>query len=435
MRCSTEARMPTTRLIVALVAALLPACGPAHDSLSAEADDLARELRASSGGLTVTLETRVDRRGRGDTLRWVARGSASADLEAVFAWVPDDAYGAATLTGARTFEVAVGAGSELNTVLSGLPLFVDLKRKGAPKVTARVDFAPRFASIKGSTRLSLQAAVAPVAIGEELVYRASLRAPEGAGVTLDGVARGKLVAARRSPRDWSLDARFDGLRPLLAELDAAAPLVELVATETGGARRSKTGTLAVTVSALALTTGDAAERWPTGRCSAVVRACLNDVPPGQQDFAHCGTYREVMACGAPNQVPTLLPSPDDRSALDAALASVRAQLPEGASADAAVYVVDARRPPDVALVARAWMDQEGPEEAEAKGALTEAAVRALLDELGAAALLPAARAVVHQTSFRGFRVDSAGPGGATARHVLLHFPTAARLVTLTLTTP
>ena len=412
-------------------------CGPQEASVTdldgvelSEADDLAlsTELRARAGTLTVWFKPVLTSRLVDNRVRWVATGRASRDLTAVFSFVPDDAYAQATLTGARTFEVVLDDGSELNTVLSGTRLLVRFDVAGSTEaVYAGVHFAPRFVNITGSTRLSLTPEVVPVYAQGGLTYRGRARATSAAATlsasTLDDATF--RLSRRAVAGQWNVDVSFESLALALSAPGVNADKVEFTLNE-NGTLRSKLAVLTATVSGLELTTADPYDVWFPTRCTTAVRACLNALPVGTTDFGDCGSYREVDACGLPNQLPGLYASPDDLTALDTALAQVRGSLPAGKSVSFSAFGVDGRNA-TVELVARAWVDQSGLDDALVAGALTPGQVNTLLDGWQARALVPAAQRVVYQSAFKALRVNE---GGRT--HVLLSFSTAARVVVLTL---
>jgi hypothetical protein len=173
-----------------------------------------------------------------------------------------------------------------------------------------------------------------------------------------------------------------------------------------------------------MTTGDPYQVWPSDRCPAAVRTCLNATPVGATDFGDCGSYREVNACGLPNQIPSLFPSPDDLTPLNRALAAL--QTPAGKSVAFSVFGLHSTRNVTPALAARAWLDQTGTT-ATPGPTLTPGQVNTLLDGWNARTMVPAAQSAMYQNTFRAIRLD-----GATETHVVLFFSSAARIVVITL---
>jgi hypothetical protein len=178
------------------------------------------------------------------------------------------------------------------------------------------------------------------------------------------------------------------------------------------------------VKAVALTTGDPYQVWASDRCPTAVRTCLNATPVGATDFGDCGSYREVNACGLPNQVPALFPSPDDLTPLRQALDLL--QTPAGKSVAFSVYGLHSTRNVTPELAARAWLDQTSTT-ATIGATLTPGQVNTLLDGWSARTMVPAAQRAMFQNSFRAVRLN-----GASETHVLLFFSSAARIVVFTL---
>ncbi len=385
--------------------------------------ELTREVRATGGGLSVALQPTLESRAG----RWVLRGTASQDLSAVFSFVPDDAFGQATLTGARTFEVSFDSMSELNTVLSGLRLLVNLTPVGARKaITLGIDLAPRLTSMAGSTRVMLPTPeVAPVFARGGLTYRTTART---AVSLLTRVSNGAQFSARTPPGEYNVDFTFDALRSGLDD-GAAGRRVQFVATATTGVLRTKTALLTAAVKAVQVTTGDPYQAWPSASCTEPVRTCLAATSIGATDFGDCGTYRQVNRCGLPNQVPALFGSPDDLTALTQALALVTP--PAGKTVTFAAFGLFDNRNVTADLAARGWLRQSGVT-GTVGVALTPGQVNTLLDGWNARSLVPAAQRTVLQNSFKAIRVDSTSATGAPEVHVVLLFSGASRLTVFSL---
>lgn len=429
-------KRPRMRALPWLVLLGVVGCGPQEALLpeedgtelsAAEEQLLSTPLRARAGDLIVWLNPLLTSRLVDNQVRWVATGRTSRDVEGAFSFVPDDAYAQATVTGPRSFELSFDDRSELNTLMSGTRLLVRFTVVGqAAPVFAGVRFAPRFTNITGSTRMSISPEVVPVYANGGLTYRGRARATSPSATLSASTLDDATIALRRRAvaGQWNVDLSFDDLALALSVPGVNSDKVEFTLAE-GSALRSKLAVLAGTVSGLELTTADPYQVWFPTRCTTPVRACLNALPVGTTDFGDCGTYREVDACGLPNQVPALFSSPDDLTALDAALAQVRATLPAGKSVAYTAFGVNGRNA-TVELVGRAWLDQVSLANATVVGTLTPGQVNTLLDGWQARALVPAAQRVVYQSAFKALRIDAGGRS-----HVLLYFATAARLVVLT----
>ncbi len=399
-----------------------------NDDFEAQTDaELTKLVRAEGGGLTVTLKPVVIARLENNQKKWIMEGAASRDLSEVFSFVPDDAFGQARLTGARTFEIALDNGSQLNSILSGLKLLVKLTPRGSTKsVTAGIDLQPRFLSSKGSTRIIVVPEVNPVYARGGLTCRGRARAASGTLTTVSTPDAATINVALRTTGlgEYDVDFSYDNLALALDVPGVNADKVEFTGQSTTGAIRTKLSVLGVTVKGLALTIDDPYQVWPSARCPTAVRTCLNATPVGATDFGDCGSYREVNACGLPNQVPSLFPSPDDLTPLNQALAAL--QTPAGKTVSFSVFGLHTTRNVTPELAARAWLDQASTT-ATVGATLTPGQVNTLLDGWSARTMVPAAQRAMFQNSFRALRLDGAGQ-----THVLLYFSSAARMVVLTL---
>lgn len=402
------------------------------DDVEAQTDaELTKLVRAEGGGLTVTFKPVMVARLENNRKTWVMSGTASRDLSEVYSFVPDDSFGEARLTGARTFEVLLTDGSELNSILSGLKLLVSLTPQGSTRsVTAGIDLQARFMSIKGSTRIIVVPEVNPVYARGGLTYRGRARAVAGTLTTVSTPDAATINVALRSAGvgEYDVDFSYDNLSLALDVPGVNADQVEFTGQSTtpstAGQLRSKLAVLGVTVKAVALTTGDPYQVWASDRCPTAVRTCLNATPVGATDFGDCGSYREVNACGLPNQVPALFPSPDDLTPLRQALDLL--QTPAGKSVAFSVYGLHNTRNVSPELAARAWLDQTSTT-ATIGATLTPGQVNTLLDGWAARSMVPAAQRAMFQNSFRAVRLN-----GATETHVVLFFSSAARIVVFTL---
>jgi hypothetical protein len=399
-----------------------------NDAVEAQTEaELTKLVRAEGGGLTVTVKPVLLARLENNQKKWIIEGTASRDLSGVFSFVPDDAFGEARLTGARSFEVALDDGHELNSILSGLKLLVKLTPQGSMKsVTAGIDLEPRFMSMKGSTRIIVVPEVRPVYARGGLTYRGRARAASGTLTTVSTPDAATINVALRTAGlgEYDVDFSYDNLALALDVPGRNADQVEFTGQSTTGQIRTKLSVLGVTVKTLALTTDDPYQVWPSARCPTAVRACLNATPVGATDFGDCGSYREVNACGLPNQIPALFPSPDDLTPLNQALAAL--QTPAGKTVSYSVYGLHSTRNVTPELAARAWLDQTSTV-ATPGATLTPGQVNTLLDGWRARTMVPAAQKAMFQNTFRAIRLE-----GASETHVVLLFSSAARIVVFSL---
>lgn len=280
-----------------LACSLIPACVDVDDDLPEGEDgvgdydesttddkaDATNEIRARIDGLTVWVDPTLHHTSAG----WELEGRASRNLESVFSFVPDDAFATAVTTTARGFKVTFAPGSELNTMMSGLPILIQVRPISGESATAAVWFKPRLTAFTGSTRVYLNTTIQPVWIGGELAYRGGASTAAGWGdlaVWGDGGAGPQVIAQplRKFRIDWTYDALI------------AAQIVHAAAYK-DGATAEKTGQLEVAVGKLALTRQDPYDAWPR-TCEPAVQACL-DALVGTVDTGACGTYRQVQSCG------------------------------------------------------------------------------------------------------------------------------------------
>ncbi len=392
------------------------------DDFEAVADAELANVKGTGSGLTVTAKAVLEPRQVGSETRWVLSATTNKDLSEVFSFVPDDAFGQATVVGPRAFEVSVDSRSELNTVLSGLKLLVNVTPVGSTRpVTVGLDLEPRFVGISGSTRIVVRPEVSPVFARGGLTYRGFART---ASSVLSSVSNQAQFAERAVQGEYDVDFSFDALVSALDAPATNAKRVQFKATAPTGTLRTKTATLSAAVRKIALTTGDPYEVWPAASCTPEVKACLEATPIGTTDFGACGTYRQVSRCGLPHQVPALFASPDDLTALTQALAAIIP--PSGKSVSFSAYGLFDNRNVTVDLAARGWMQQANV--AGTLGAvLTPGQVNTLLDGWNARSLVPATQQTVLQQSFKAIRVDS-----AQGTHIVLLFTSASRVTVFTL---
>ncbi len=272
-----------------------PEATSAEDAqLTASAASTGGEVRVRVGELTVWVKPLVKPAYVAGELVATIEGRASRDLADVFSFVPDDAFGNATLTGKRTFSIALRGGSELNSILSGLPLFVRLE-SGGRTWFASIDLGARFARFAGDSGLFVESAIRPVYFEDgvsNLRYRGRASAPGATSLTAstDDDSDGDVLArgAGKFDIDWDYN-RF--------QLVFDYPEFPVFFSAFGGPKElHKTAGVDLVVGKVGLTTQDPYEVWPTTSCSKSVRACLQKLPAGTKDLGACGTYRQVARC-------------------------------------------------------------------------------------------------------------------------------------------
>ncbi|AFE04503.1 hypothetical protein COCOR_02137 [Corallococcus coralloides DSM 2259] len=260
------------------------------------AAETATRLYATVGDNELSFETLGTFEQRDGVRALVIRATANRYLADVLSFVPDDAFGDANVISERRFEIVLHEGHELNTVLSGLPLFVKVTTNtGTPRsYTARIVVAPRFFDFRGSSGIWIDEAVTPryvVQGNDNLLYRGhasvsgytdwlSVTAPDGIP-SVYGRPNYKL--------DWTYTKLHQAIDPHTVPLAFSAG-------GDNGATMQKTARLVARVTEFALTDGDAYDVWPSAPCDPAVSACYHSQPAGTTDFSQCGTYRQVLRC-------------------------------------------------------------------------------------------------------------------------------------------
>ncbi len=260
------------------------------------AAETATRLYATVGNNELSFETLGTFEQRDGVRALILHATANRYLSDVLSFVPDDAFGDANVISERRFEIVLHEGHELNTVLSGLPLFVRVTTNtGTPRsYTARIVVAPRFYDFRGDSGIWIDEAVTPryvVQGNDNLIYRGhasvsgyidwlSVTAPDGIP-SVYGRPNYKL--------DWTYTRLHEAIDPHTVPLAFSAG-------GDHGATMQKTARLVARVTELALTDGDAYDVWPSPPCDPAVSACYHSQPAGTTDFSQCGTYRQVLRC-------------------------------------------------------------------------------------------------------------------------------------------
>jgi hypothetical protein len=262
------------------------------DAASEKASQAPAELVASVDGLAVQLAPVVTTETVDGATRWRVEGRSSVDLASVASWVPDDAYGEATLTGPRTFSIEFRDLSEQNTMASGLPLFVTMTEPSGAKAEAAIWFRPRLSAATGSRLIRFAAVVRPVWLGGDVVYRGRLATDPGWSLSIFNrpAPRQVPLGGGRLRLDWAFE-------PLAATLQQDLGIVRASARR-GDLTVERSAALQIRAIRLGLTRLDPREVWPN-LCKPAVCGCLAALPPTETDTERCGTYREVLACGGP----------------------------------------------------------------------------------------------------------------------------------------
>jgi hypothetical protein len=339
--------------LVCLVLAA-PACAaqspdPGEDTGVAASAATATRIYASEADLDLSFETLGTFEERDGVRALILHATANRYLESVYSFVPDDIFGDTHIISERRLEVVLHEGYELNTVLSGLPLFVAVNTfTGTPNhYTARIVVAPRFYDFRGSSAIWIDENVNPyykVNGTDNIVYRGAsdALATQLTVTAPDGAPTVTRVDADSFNLDWSYTAVHQAIDPHTVPLTFAAAL-------TSGATVQKTTRLVARVTELALTSGDAYEVWPMPECQPAAYTCYHSQPAGTTDFSACGTYREVASCVYASACNVLPPAPLTLSPIDdSSLEPARAAWNVGSNGGAwhELATIDAYRTPE-----------------------------------------------------------------------------------------
>ncbi|MFY2558645.1 hypothetical protein ACN469_13535 [Corallococcus terminator] len=307
--------MSLRKLLVACWIVLgMSGCMDSHDEPApevelgvSEAEATATRIYATEASLELSFETMGTFETRNGVRSLILKATANRYLKRVFSFVPDDAFGTANIISERRFEVVLPVGHELNTVLSGLPLFITVETfTGTPtNYTAKIEVYPRFFDFRGTNAVWIDEKVDPVYVrngADVLVYRgrADVSAEALTVTAPDGVPVVAAVDADTYRLDWSYSTVEKAMDP------TTLPLTFTV-YQGGQATEQKTARLVPRVTVLELTTGDAYETWPTPSCELAVYNCFHSQPPGTTDFAACGTYRQVSRCRYTSDICQVVP--------------------------------------------------------------------------------------------------------------------------------
>jgi len=363
-----------TLAFTALVALVAPACAgqspdlvdPAEDTGVAASAAAVTKLYASEGDLDLIVETLGTFEQRDGVRALILHATANRYLESVLSFVPDDAFGEAHIISERRLEIVLHEGHELNTVLSGLPLFIAVHTfTGSPNsYTAKIVVAPRFYDFRGATAINIEEEVEPFYVvngTDNISYRGAVNAlassltvtaPDGAPV----VTR---VDADSFRLDWSYTALHQAIDPHTVPINFSAAL-------TSGVTAQKTSRLVARVVDLALTSGDAYDVWPMPECQPAAYTCIHAQPVGTTDFSSCGSYRQVTSCLYASACAVFPPAPLSLTAIDdSSLEPARAAWDAGSNNGAwhGLATLDAFSTPACpasAVTIQAVMDQIAP---------------------------------------------------------------------------
>src|SRR5687768_1367010 len=150
---------------------LLTACGPESD-LAETADEATdpgpdtlvvavpagetSQVRLRAGGHTVWVDPLLEL----DGASWRMFGRTSRNVVEAVPFIWDDGFGSGSIVSARRFELRLDRAHEINTMLSGLPLFVQLRTSSNHALALWV--GARFDGFSGNRGLFLEADLVPI---------------------------------------------------------------------------------------------------------------------------------------------------------------------------------------------------------------------------------------------------------------------------------
>ena len=255
------------------------------------------ETRVRAAGMSMWVESVAAPRRVGADLWITMRLRTSRSLDSAMSFVPDDGFGDARLVSPRVVEVGLRGGHEINSILSGLPLFVHLHTTSGTvrDYEARLDLAPRFARFSGTSSISIDRDVRPVLVKSgtnDLRYRGRVTSSGASSMSVVTTDHADPVVTAAGPGAWRFDWAYDALE---TTADAPSDRVQLSA-KAGSTTRTKSAGLDLVVSKIGLTKESAYDVWPSPECTPAVTACIEGQPAGATDFGDCGAYRQVSRC-------------------------------------------------------------------------------------------------------------------------------------------
>ncbi|MBX3187483.1 MAG: hypothetical protein KF819_10735 [Labilithrix sp.] len=244
--------------------------------------DASGVARAQVNGITMTFDAaaRIDVANGRRVL--VVPGRVSRNVDAMRSFVPDDAFGEVRMRGPRSFDLVLRGDHEINTVLSGLPLWLSIETSSGAirRYEAAVHLGARLHGFAGPTSIRI-GDVRPVSAGnagDALRYRLDVTTTK----TYPTLTVAGAEPRRLSARKWLFDWTYGGVAPVLEQRSFA---VSASPSET------TTSKVEIRVKKLGLTTKTAESQW-TATCEASVRRCIARAA----DLGECGSYRQVSTC-------------------------------------------------------------------------------------------------------------------------------------------
>ncbi|HVY46874.1 MAG TPA: hypothetical protein VHB21_13395 [Minicystis sp.] len=271
---------------------------------AAPTDDYATSVVVKNG-MTLTMHATLAWHTGTSGLELVLKGSTSRDITFVQGFIPDDAFGTATQLGPRSFELVFDSASDIDTVLSGSPFYLELNTHTTTRDevwSAQLVVAPRLVPPAGSstTRLALGPAVTPTLVSdnpEGIHYRGTVTTtvkPQWLTVT----AGSPPSLVKDAPHAWHFDWDFSHF-----ESAAVSGTVQAKA-KFGASTSTRSGTIEIRLAKVGLAAGQSADDiYGFPACDPAVLDCLRTLPADTIDFGACGAYLPVRVCIDENGFP------------------------------------------------------------------------------------------------------------------------------------
>ncbi len=288
---------PLRRLVPLFVAVSVAACageeadeeddgapGPATAEVSGDGKADSAELRVRAGNLTLWIEPDATFAVEDGEPILTVRGRTSRNLAEVSSWVPDDAFGEVEQTGPRTIVLRLRGGHEINSILSGLPIFLAFETVwgAVHHHEARLVLSPRLSAVQGDG-FHLDDFIRPIFVRDDtdpLRYRL--------GVTYEvgpvSASPGAPAVSDDTDDIVAIDWTYAGFEEVLAQ--------GAVTVEAGPDGASQTSIVAVRAIDLGMTIEDPRDVWPSPTCTDLVAECV----AATDDLGDCGDYRDVAPC-------------------------------------------------------------------------------------------------------------------------------------------
>lgn len=249
------------------------------------------EIRVRAEGLSVWIRPAIESREVEGELRFVIRGRASRNLASAFSFVPDDAFGTATLIGRRSFEIELSP-HEASSLVFGLPLLLSLDAPNAPhdRYVVQIHGRTRFERFAGSHEMQIDSLITPVLVGPNVLYRGRASIASGHESLAVQIDNAELEPVREDESRFRFDVTYEHLA---SAIHSRTPISFSTGEDTNSVR--KTAFTSMLVSRIALTHLDPDAAWPAVMCSREVLECLRSLG-GDVDTENCGDAFTVTRC-------------------------------------------------------------------------------------------------------------------------------------------